>query len=65
MLVAGGSRSCNPDAASKPALYTKGNDMEKVEFLALEKAMRLLEATGCKYRICTPGGNCVEVLRVA
>lgn len=31
--------------------------MEKVEFLALEKAIRLLDATGCKYRICTPGGN--------
>lgn len=31
--------------------------MEKVEFAALEKAMRLLDATGCKYRICTPGGN--------
>lgn len=31
--------------------------MEKVEFLALEKAMRLLDAIGCKYRICSPGGN--------
>jgi len=31
--------------------------MEKVEFAALEKAMRLLDATGCKYRICTPNGT--------
>jgi hypothetical protein len=39
--------------------------MEKVEFAALEKAMRLLDATGCKYRICTPGGSWFGDLNLA
>lgn len=38
--------------------------MEKVEFAALEKAVRLLDAMGCKYRICTPGGHWFGELKI-
>lgn len=38
--------------------------MEKVQFAALEKAMRLLDATGCKYRICTPNGTWFGDLKI-
>jgi len=38
--------------------------MKKVEIAAIEKAMRLLDATGCKYRICTPGGTWFGELKI-
>jgi hypothetical protein len=38
--------------------------MEKVEFAAVEKAMRLLDATGCQYRICTPDGKWFGDLKI-